>query len=45
MTNNVDWDEWQRQVDEHNPNCPWIDDEEEMTEQEKAEWKADEEED
>ena len=23
--NNINWDKWQRDVDEHNPNCPWID--------------------
>lgn len=43
--NNVDWDGWQHQVDEHNPDCPWIDDEDEMNERERAEWKSDEEED
>ena len=45
VMNNIGWDEWQRQVDEHNSDCPWIDDEDEMTERDKAEWKADEEED
>lgn len=45
VMNNVNWDEWQRQIDEHNPNCPWLDDEDELTEQEKAERKADMEED
>lgn len=41
----INWDKWQEEVDGHNPNCPWIDDEDEMTEQEKNDWKADEEED
>lgn len=22
---NINWDKWQEEVDEHNPNCPWID--------------------
>ena len=45
VMNNVDWDKWQLQVDEHNSDCPWTDDEDEMAERDKAEWKADEEED
>ena len=37
------WDKWQEQVDEHNPNCPWLDDEDEQ--EYDPYFKADEEED
>ena len=24
---NINWDKWQEQVDEHKRNCPWLDEE------------------
>ena len=41
---NINWDKWQEQVDEHNPNCPWLDDEENAQEYDPY-YKVDEEED
>lgn len=37
----INWDRWQEQVDENNPDCPWLDDEDEPTEFDKDEYKAD----
>lgn len=22
---NINWDQWQEEVDEQNPDCPWVD--------------------
>lgn len=47
--NNIDWDDLQRQYDESNPDCPWVDDDgyrdTGMTKQEWEEVKYDNEED
>lgn len=39
--NNINWDRLQEQDDERRPGCPWIDDDDEMTQAEKDEYKAD----
>lgn len=43
--NRINWDKLQRQHDELNPNCPWTDDEDELSQLEKDEIRTDEEED
>lgn len=43
--NNIDWDRLQEQNDERLPGCPWLDDDDELTREEKDEYKADAEED
>lgn len=42
--NDINWDDLQRQVDEHNSDCPWIENDKEDKRQ-REEWIADEEED
>ncbi len=41
--NNIDWDDLQRQYDESNPYCPWIEDEPSWydKQREKEEYQAD----
>ncbi len=43
--NNIDWDRLQEQHDEQMPGCPWLDDDDELTREEKDEYKTDAEED
>lgn len=40
----INWDDWQRQQDELNPNCPWLDDDE-PSQRDRDEFKTDQEED
>ena len=39
--NNIDWDRLQEQYDEQMPGCPWLDDDDEPTREEKDECKVD----
>ena len=43
VNNNIDWDNLQRQYDESNPYCPWIEDEPSRydKQREKEEYQAD----